>query len=335
MFTRMLGSLIAVIAFITIYSVAAEAACFADPIATADVGRWTSGQLSTSRPATLSTLAGMRCDVAHLANDTETRIVATIRSANSFELRRAGVDARIRYIASSDRDNAHRITQGGSIEYTNAILQKLSVRTNGKAIAIPIRFLGFQGTGLPAGTYSDELTIEWHWRTCEDVEASTSVCRAHSDGTAITTLKLSMEVEARPPVVTMAVKTVFGDRGGTSSQVPSAPYRIMTVTVVNPDVVPIDADSILLNVPVDQIMMVSDQIEGIKAIEVLRGAEDGMHVSYRGLRDPSDDVECTLDGKDWTLQPTDPSQVRFVRIRVRGTLQPSKTVVVALVGEAR
>ncbi len=173
--------------------------------------------MSTSRPATLSTLAGMRCDATHLANDTETRIVATIRSANSFELRRAGVDARIRYIASSDRDDAHRITQGGSIEYTNAVLQKLPMRSIGKDIVIPIRFLGFQGTGLPAGTYSDELTIEWHWRTRDDVEASTSVCRAHSDGTAITTLRLSMEVGARPPVVTMAVKTVLGDRGRTLS----------------------------------------------------------------------------------------------------------------------
>ncbi len=109
----------------------------------------------------------------------------------------------------------------------------------------------------------------------------------------------------------------------------------MTVTVENPDVVPIDADSILLNVPVDQLMTVFDQTEGIKAIEVLHGAEDGMHVSYRGLRDPSDDVECSLDGKDWTLQPDDPSQVRSLRIRVRGTLQPSKSVVVALVGELR
>lgn len=329
MIARMLGPLIALATMMAVCT-GAKAACSTDSIA-ADIGKWTTGQLNARAPNVVTVMGGMRCDANDLAEGSGARIVARIRSANGFEMRRAG-GASIRYAASPDRTTADAMDRNGSIEYSNAALSGLATGSEQKAVGIPISFHGFHGVGLPSGTYSDVLTIEWRWTTCAQFDHAASTCRRHSHHSAETTHVMTMHVESRPPVVTMAVKTVHGDDRKRSTQTSTKPYRVMTVTVDNPDVVPIDADSIVLEVPVDQIMTASDHAGGISTVEVIRGAEDGMHVAYKGLDDASDDVECTVDGKDWTTRPVDPSQIRSVRIRVRGTLQPSKSVVVALFG---
>ncbi len=101
MYARMVGRLIAFAAFVAICP-AANATCSADAVASADAGRWTSGQLSTGKATMLATLARMRCTDVHLTMGADTHVVATIRSANGFELRRDGSDARIGYVASAD-----------------------------------------------------------------------------------------------------------------------------------------------------------------------------------------------------------------------------------------
>lgn len=331
MYARMVGRLIAFATFVAMCP-AANATCSADAVASADAGRWTSGQLSTGQAAMLATMAGMRCTDAHLAMGADTHVVATIRSANGFELRRDGSDARIGYVASADHDGNHPITQDSSVDYATLGARSLPASESAREIGLPISFRSFHSVGLPSGIYSDVITIEWRWRTCENADQSTAVCKSHSEGVATTNLTVSMKIDAKPPIVTMAAKTIHASAGAATPEA----RRIVTVMVENPDVVPIDADSIVLEIPIDQRMTISDHPAGaFKAIEVVRGVEDGMGVSYGGLGDPTDDVECTSDGKDWTLQPVDPSQVRSVRIRVRGALQPSKSVVIALAGSMR
>lgn len=330
MITRMLGPLIALATFMAVCT-GAKAACSTDSIA-ADIGKWTTGQLHAATPNVVTVMGGMRCDAKDLTGGSGARIVAAIRSVNGFEMRREGGGPGIAYAAAADKTTERRMGPSGSLEYSDVVLKDLADAADSKDVGIPLVLQGFRGTGLQNGVYSDTLTIEWKWTTCASFDQASTTCRRHANHSATTTHIVTMHVESRPPVVTMAVKTVHGDDRRRSSGGPSKPYRVMTVTIDNPDVVPIDPDSLVLEVPVDQIMTASDHAGGISTVEVIRGAEDGMHVAYRGMEDASDDVECTTDGKDWTTRPLDPSQIKSVRIRVRGALQPSKSVVVALFG---
>lgn len=333
-FTRTFGPFIAFAISLACFP-EARATCLAHTTASADAGRWTSGQLSTSKAAPLVTIVGMRCSAADLSPGADTQITATIKSANGFRLLQPGVDAAIDYVTSADHDGANSIPQNGAIDFMAAAVRNMSTTDAKSDVAMPISFRSFRGHRLAPGTYADVLTIEWRWRNCERAAAINSICKAHSTGSATTTFSLSMQVDARPPVVTITAKTTTGmesDKGFPASRMSR---RIITVAVNNPDVVAIDPDSIVLNIPIDRHMLIADHVDGnARSIAVVRGAEDGMRVAFGGLQDASDDVECTADGVDWTLQPSDPTQIRSVRIRVRGTLQPGKSVAVALIGTA-
>lgn len=331
---RALGQLIAILIFFACCS-EAKATCLADEIASGDAGRWTSGQLSNSQVSPLVAMAGMRCSAADFVPGANPQVTATVTSANGFELRLVGADASIGYVARANRDGAPPILQGGQIEFTAEDLPKLTPSGGGTDALIPISFASFRGQRLPAGRYSDVLTIEWRWRTCKAFSVLHSMCAAYQTSTARTVFSLSMEVDARPPIFTMSAKTITTSSAEAKFSRLHSSGRIVTVTVQNPDVVAIDPDSIVLNIPIDRQMLIADHFGGqAKAIEVIRGTEDGMRVYFGGLQDASDDVECTSDGIDWTLQPADPSLIRSVRIRVRGTLQPGKSVTVALTGAA-
>jgi hypothetical protein len=225
----MVGRLIAFAAFVAICP-AANATCSADAVASADAGRWTSGQLSTGKATMLATLARMRCTDVHLAMGADTHVVATIRSANGFELRRDGSDARIGYVASADQDGTHPIPQGGLVDYATIASRSPPTSSGAREIGIPISFRSFRAIGLPSGIYSDVITIEWRWRTCEDADPSTAVCKSHSEGVGTTNLKVSMKVDPKPPIVTMAAKTVHAAVGAETPET----RRIVTVMVETP-----------------------------------------------------------------------------------------------------
>lgn len=139
--------------------------------------------------------------------------------------------------------------------------------------------------------------------------------------------------DPRTPIVTVETRTVSDPVRGTSGplSIPGS-RQSTTITVTNPDVVALDADSLVLTLPLDRNQGVAFETgaDGSATVELTAGTEHGMRVAYGGPEDVSDDVEWSADGSDWSLRPTDALKIRAARIRIRGTLGPSRSVSVAL-----
>lgn len=312
---------------------AASAACSAVATSTGDAGTWTSGQVANGVTENLTRAAGLNCSGALLTLVSDNQIVATVHSLNGFQLRKQGTSAYASYVASASPDGSYPFSQDSSVNYGDLRLIGLLGIGNSTSVDIPISFLAFRGSGLQTGTYTDVITITWRWRVCNGVNLLSLVCLFYETGSATTTYTLTMNVNGLPPIITIATATVYDPiRGRTNPLSIPGSRQITTVSITNPDVVPLDRDSLFVDLPTPARQKVSlVPVEGQNfAVELVQGAQDGMSCTYGGPTDATDDVEFSADGTTWTLQPTDGAQVRSTRVRIRGTLQPSKSVSVTV-----
>jgi hypothetical protein len=311
---------------------AAHAACTAADTAFGDAGRWTSGQMANGQATSLTRSAGLHCSGALLTLISDNYVIATIHSANDFQLRRAGAPNAASYVASVTPDGTRPIPQDGSVNYADRTLLGLLGLGNATDVSIPISFVSFKGSGLITGTYSDTVTIRWRWKVCNGVNLLTLICLGYSEGSATTTYTLSMDVNGLPPIVTIATMTVYDPiRRTTNPLAIPGSRQITTISVHNPDVVPLDPDTLAIELPTTPQQTVSlDPVEGqTAAVQLVQGAEDGMACRYGGAGDTTDDVEYS-DGSSWSFQPVSGAQIKSTRIRIRGSLKPSKSVSVTV-----
>lgn len=308
------------------------ARCVATEAIEGDVGTWTGGQVSNRRVTTYTRSAGLDCSGALLTLASDNRITATVRSRNGFSLRRDGSEAEVSYLASAAPDGSFPYSQGGSINHTNRTLIGILGIGNSSDVRLPISLSSFKGNGLVSGTYVDVITIDWNWRVCEGLNLLV-LCLFYDQGSARTTYTIRMQVDALPPVISLETKTVSDPIRGTSSPlaIPGS-KQLTTIKVTNPDVVALDRDALVIEVPTPEGQSVSlVPVEGqTSPIELVQGGEDGMSLSYRNPSDTGDDVDFSSDGRDWSLIPSDPVRIRSTRLRLKGTLQPSKSVTVTL-----
>lgn len=310
----------------------AHAACSATDAATGDAGRWTSGQVANGQASGITRSAGLRCTGALLTLISDNYVTATVNSANDFQMRRAGAPNAASYVASVTPDGSRPIPQGGTVNYADRSILGLLGLGNATDVSIPISFVSFKGSGLISGTYSDLITIRWRWRVCNGVNLLTLLCLSYSEGSATTIYTLSMEVNGLPPIITIATMTVYDPIRRTTNPLAIPGSRhLTTVSVSNPDLVPMDPDTILIELPTPANQKVSlDPVEGqTTAVQLTEGASDGMACRYGGASDTTDDVDYS-DGSNWGFMPVSGEQVRSTRIRIRGSLQPAKSVSVTV-----
>lgn len=318
-------------------SAPAEAGCAASATGGVDLGSWTSGQVAAGVAETVTAPAGVRCQGAVLTLLSGNYVNGKVHSENGFKLVSGTSSAS--YTASATPNGSRPIAQDSTVNYADPTLLGLLGLGNSSDVKAPISFASFSGAGLPTGTYVDTITVDWTWRTCEGLDLLGLACVLYSTGSGRTVISLSMTVTNRAPVVTIATRTLIDPiRGSDKPKAIPGASTLNTVQVVNPDVVSLTKDTVVLTMAVPARLIPSlEAVAGQpSAFNVSEGAADGMAVSYLGPDSMTDDVEFSCDdGRTWTCAPTSGSGVTGVRIKVRGTLKPSGSVAVQMAYKVR
>lgn len=310
----------------------AEAGCATRDKAEYDIGTWTSGQAANGVVRSFDAPVGIRCSGPLLSLLGSNSVVARLRSENEFTLRSSG-GQRISYVASVTPDGSRPIEQGGTIQYGDPVLLAL-LGLNGRSEAdLPISFVSFKGSGLKTGTYVDTIVVDWNWKVCDGVNLLGLVCLIYQEGSGRTTIVLTMSVVEKSPTVVMSARVVHDPIRGSANPVsiPGA-SRIASVMVTNPDVVPLDRDSVVLTLPVHSTQRLAQSPVPGRASLYAVSQDTGrtMSVNYAAPASTGDDVEFSSDGgTTWTAVPDpDGGGVSAVRVRLRGSLQPGQSVTI-------
>jgi hypothetical protein len=327
---RILGILLA-LAWVA-YAAPAEAGCATRDKADYDLGTWTSGQTAKGVAETLTAPVGIRCTGPLLSLIGSNSVVAKVHSQNAFVLVSPN-GQRISYVASVTPDGKRPVAQDGEIQYGDPVLLAL-LGLNGRTEAeLPISFAAFRGNGLRTGSYLDIIIVDWTWRVCDGVNVLGVLCVLYQQGTGRTTISLTMNVIEKSPTIVITARIVHDPIRGTNNPlaVPGA-SRLTHITITNPDVVPLDPDSVVLALPVDPRLKVSQTpVPGQDALyRVDRGSGSTMALSYVSADSTTDDVDFSSDaGATWTaVPPPDGSGVSAVRLRMKGILQPGESVTI-------
>lgn len=117
---------------------------------------------------------------------------ATVTSANGFTLRNSANDS-IAYRLSADSAGTRRFTQGGTIDYFDpSILSLLGILNGGNFV--PTMYAALTDTpNIPAGTYTDIVTINWSWDVCH-LLGVLGICVLGESGTGTTTMTVTIVV---------------------------------------------------------------------------------------------------------------------------------------------
>jgi spore coat protein U-like protein len=120
---------------------------------------------------------------------------ATMTSANSFVLKGSN-GGTIPYQVAADQNFSYPFTQGSTIDYESSTLISLLNILNPNSFAPPLSGKITAAPNIPAGTYSDTISVQWSWKVCTGVDIAGILCVAYETGTATTTISVTLAVSA-------------------------------------------------------------------------------------------------------------------------------------------
>lgn len=182
----------------------AHAACAVASTAAADIGTRTSYDMRAGGIAAVASAPTLSCTGGSLlsltAND---YVTATTTSTNAFRLRSASGDT-IAYRLAADAAGSFVFTQGGSINYLGSTTINLLGLLANTSFAIPFYAQLTEAPNLPAGTYTDTVSVTWSWTICRGVGLG-DICVLQDRGTGTATMTISVTVTkdcriSAPPV---------------------------------------------------------------------------------------------------------------------------------------
>ena len=329
------GYLLSAILFLILgASESAAHVCTAAASATSlDMGSNSVGAINGGMVAVVTGPAGLSCTGGLLTLGATNSVTATVTSANNFQMKLTGQTGGVTYTLAAGSGGNTPIVQGATIQYYNtALLTLLGLSTSGP-LTLPIYAQATSSTALPAGTYSDTLSIVWHWNICTVGVGGACVTRDTDPTTPSTTSTVNLQIEVAPKPMTLTVSRLLqSDPINSASSPKSIPGAITkyTMTIKNNDVVAANAGTIAVNAPVptNTSFVVTTPLQTIAtSITLVDGSPaSGLTLVYSGAASTTDDVDFSTDGgTTWTYSPTanasgvDPL-VTNVRLRPEGAM---------------
>lgn len=165
--------------------------CTVTASSNANLGSQTSYTVIGGTVPTVTTTAGLDCPGALLNLLSADYARATATSSNAFSLRSAAGD-QVAYRLSADPNGSFTFSQGGTVDYMNP--QLLSLLGLGQSnLSTPLYVKLTASPNLPAGTYTDTVTIAWRWSICRGIGAL-GACILSETGSGTTILSVTMIV---------------------------------------------------------------------------------------------------------------------------------------------
>lgn len=326
------------------------AAVLARPAAACTVSTSFSSNLGTYSPAavkakavpTIKSRAGLQCNSALLVVLSDDNIKAKFSSQNGLKLLATSGVFSVGYKASADPSGTFAFSQNSTIDYMQNNLLNLLGLLGSSSADLPFFITPNEALFPPEGVYKDRITILWNWKICPSGISLLGACVGGAEsGTGTSVIDVTLNVAAQNPTISILSTSTWDPVDGTSrpKALPGAKRRV-TMTVVNPDIVPLDVGAVIVVVPSPvgtAIALDGDGASGGSAITIAEGSPAStLTMRYSGPDDMTDDVDFSSDaGQSWSYAPivgnaVSQSAVTHVRIRARGTMAKQSTFSVSV-----
>ncbi|GGB28507.1 lipoprotein [Sphingomonas metalli] len=170
----------------------ARAACTLASAVTNDFGSRTSYDVRTATGGSQALPTQLSCNGSILGVFSADYMKATATSTNAFRLRSASGDT-IGYRLSADSAGSYAFTQGGTINYMDSAFVSLLGILNPGYIVPPMYAALSELPNLPAGTYTDTVTMNWSWAVCRLLGVG-GICVLQETGSGTTTITVTLTV---------------------------------------------------------------------------------------------------------------------------------------------
>jgi hypothetical protein len=309
-------------------------ACTVTSSVTGDLGTYSPPAVRASVVPALYTRAGLNCTPSVIVLLGINYIRAKFQSQNGMKLR-DGSGNLISYTASADAAATVPFTQNGTVDYMQNNLLNILGLLGGSSAEFPIYVKPSSASLPPEGVYTDRITVTWNWYLCQGVNALFICLGTPDSGLNVpTTVDIRLTVTANRMVVTTSLATTWDPVNSTyrPKAIPGSRQRIVA-GVSNPDIVTIDANTVLIAVAVPPRALVA--FDGDKAgvadfVRFTDGAvQSKVTLAYTAPGSTTDDVEFSADGgNSWTYQPVAGSPasvaaITHIRLRPKGTMAAS------------
>jgi hypothetical protein len=332
--TRLLALLVAAV---TALSAGQALACAVSTAGPADYGPFSPQAVKQAAVPAQTSPAGLKCQTPAVLLLSNNYIRGKLHSDNNLKLVN-GTNS-IAYTASADPAGSSKFTQDGTVDYMqNNLLDllgllgqnadlPLSIKPTGVTLpnaAVPNPLLP-SGVPPPPGISPARITMPWNYYVCTLNIAG--VCGGLRQGTNVTTvLDIKLTVSAKSVVLTTSTGTTWDPVNGTSNpkSLPGGKRRLV-VNVTNPDLVPVDANTLGLNLAVPPGTAVALDGDGTASTAFLQfndgSPSSALAITYLSPSSTGDDVDFSSDrGASWAYVPVlgnDASQARVTNIRLR------------------
>lgn len=189
---RLTLRLLAIIAALMM-AMPAFAACSVAAATTGNLGSQSSYDIAAGYRTPLALPPSLSCSGAVVSLGTPNRAQATVNSTNNFVLKGPGGNT-LRYRLSADSAGSFAFSQGQTRDYMDGSILSLLEILNSTSFVPPMYVALLDATNVPAGTYTDTVTIRWSWRICRVGVAGACVLADTDSGAPVTTTTLTVTV---------------------------------------------------------------------------------------------------------------------------------------------
>lgn len=308
----------------------AAQACTVTPGVPTDFGTFSAQSVKQAAIPSQFSRGGLSCPTSAIVLLGINYMRAKFQSKNGLKLMN-GTNA-IAYTASADPGATAPFAQNTTVDYMqNNLLNALGL-LGGSNADLPIYVKPTGGTLPPPGVYTDKITLTWNWYLCPGVNALIVCLGTPDQGSNVTTvIDVTLTVGAKSVLLTTSTGTTWDPVNGTSNpkSLPGGKRR-MIVNVTNPDLVPVDKDTLGLNLWVPVGTSVALDGDGTTSGSFLNFTEgtpaSALTVNYATPGSATDDVDFSSDrGVSWNYVPVagdtiSQSAVTNVRVRPKGTM---------------
>jgi len=151
--------------------------------------------VKASAVASIAGKAGLACTGSVLNVLGASYARATMTSANAFVLK-SSTGGSIPFQVAADQGFTVPFTQGGTVNYMSGTLLSLLNILNPNSFNPPLYAKLTGAPNIPAGTYTDTLTVQWSWQVCNGVDLAGLLCVGYETGTATATIAVTLVVSA-------------------------------------------------------------------------------------------------------------------------------------------
>ncbi len=305
-----------------------------------NVGSYSPAALKLAAPKNIRTLGGFSCSSANILTLLSGNFLkATVAAGTSLTLSSATTSDLVNYTLAADAAGTKPLVPGSETYYVNGVvLNLLNLGGNG-AIDVPVHFSLSSAFPVAPGIYTGSFSITWDWYFCSGIGLLGLCIGAPDSGSKAVTVNITLTVAPKPVTLVVDPGTATWNPVEISNPkaIPGSKRRMM-LTLANPDIVPIDSNtlSVVMPVPAQGVIALDGDGTGGAVVQTVDGSTTStLTLSYVASTSTTDNVEFSTNGVTWTYAPVagnaaSQSAVTHVRFKPQGAMAPASSYAISI-----